>query len=87
MIKNKLINLDNLINEGKQKSTELNKIWFRTYEAAKYLSISKTQLHIMKRDGVLPYSKLGGTLYFKKEDIDSILESNKVVGGIYEQDN
>lgn len=55
------------------------KPWLKTREAAKYLGISITQIHVLKREGILPYSKLGGTIYFKKEDIDQILENNKSV--------
>lgn len=57
-----------LAREGKQ--------WLRTTEAAEYLGISTTQIHNFKREGVLPYTKLGGTLYFRKSDIDQLLEGN-----------
>lgn len=54
-----------------------NKKWLRTKETAKYLNISTTQVHELKRNGILPFSKIGGTLYFKKQDIDQLLEANK----------
>lgn len=52
--------------------------WLRTKEAAKYLGISITQIHVLKSQGVLPFTKLGGSIYFDKSDIDKVLENNKV---------
>jgi hypothetical protein len=69
-----------LINDTQDHSSSK---WLRTNEAADYLGISITQLHVLKNQGVIPHSKLGGSLYFNKLDIDSILESN-MVGGIDE---
>ncbi|MEQ9265033.1 MAG: helix-turn-helix domain-containing protein [Balneolaceae bacterium] len=54
-----------------------NKKWLRTSETADYLGISITQVHNLKREGILPYSKVGGTIYFKKQDIDIALETSK----------
>ncbi|MBR9916749.1 helix-turn-helix domain-containing protein [bacterium] len=57
---------------------EPKKVWLRTKEAERYLSISSTQLHILKKDGVLPFRKIGGLIYFKKEEIDHVLDSSNV---------
>ena len=65
------------VDEIIQNTSKPKKVWFRTNEAAEYLSLSTTQLHLLKQNGTIPYSKIGGTLYFKKSDIDSILEENK----------
>ncbi|MCC5943105.1 MAG: helix-turn-helix domain-containing protein [Balneolaceae bacterium] len=59
------------------------KKWLRTDEVAEYLNLSKTQVHVLKNSGQLPFTKLGGTLFFDKNDIDSILQQNKV-GGVDE---
>ena len=55
-----------------------DKNWLRTTEAADYLGISTTQIHNLKRNGILPYSKICGTIYFKRKDIDEVLEANMV---------
>ncbi|MEX2345287.1 MAG: helix-turn-helix domain-containing protein [Balneolaceae bacterium] len=60
-----------------------SKNWLRTKEAADYLGISITQIHTLKRNGILPFSKIGGSIYFKRQDIDEILEENRE-GGNYE---
>ncbi len=56
------------------------KKWLRTKEAAQYLGISITQIHVLKSQGIIPFTKLGGSIYFDKLDIDLILEQNKVGG-------
>lgn len=52
------------------------KKWLRTDEAADYLGLSKTQIHNLKRNGTIPFTKLGGTIYFRRQDIDTVLEEN-----------
>ena len=64
--------LRDIINESKTKE------WFRTTDLADYLNISLSQVHVLKNDGVLPYTKLAGTIYFERADIDKALEANKV---------
>lgn len=53
-----------------------SKNWLRTSEAAEYLGLSETQIHTLKRNGILPFTKLGGSIYFKRQDIDEVLEAN-----------
>ncbi|SHG24620.1 Helix-turn-helix domain-containing protein [Fodinibius roseus] len=49
--------------------------WLRTKEAAKYLSISNSQLHALKTKGIISCTKLAGTNYYDRKEIDHILES------------
>ena len=78
---NNIISLINNINNKIDKlNSEPGREWLRTKEAAIYLGISETQIHNFKREGLIPYSKLGGSLYFKKSDIDRLLEEN-IQGG------
>lgn len=53
------------------------KKWLRSGEVRKLLNISQGTLQNMRVNGTLPYSKMGGLLYYKSQDIDKILESNK----------
>lgn len=61
------------------KPTLDNKRWLRTDEAANYLSISTSQLHRLKRDGVVSCTKLGGTNYYDRQEIDQMLEERKAL--------
>jgi len=54
-----------------------NSKWLRTAEASEYLSISQSQLHSLKAEGIISCSKLGGTNYYDREELDQLLEENK----------
>ncbi len=61
-----------------QEKQELpEKKWLRSGEVRKLLDISQGTLQNMRVNGTLPYSKMGGLLYYKSQDIYKILESNK----------
>lgn len=62
-------NLEVLLNKYSQPKT-----WLRTKDVTEYLGISTSQVHVLKNEGLLPYAKLHGSLYFKKSDIDKLLE-------------
>ncbi len=53
------------------------KKWLRSGEVRKLLDISPGTLQNMRVNGTLPFSRMGGLLYYKSQDIDKILESNK----------
>ena len=58
-----------------------NKKWIRSAEAMKILSCSSGTLQNLRFNHTLPYSKLGGTIYFSLQDIENILESNMNIPG------
>lgn len=54
-----------------------SKKWLRSGEVRKLLGISPGTLQNMRINGTLPYTKMGGVLYYDSQDIQKILESNK----------
>jgi len=52
------------------------KAWLSNREAAKYLNLSKTTLQRYRTSGVLPHSKLGGNIFYRRSDIEALLERN-----------
>lgn len=58
------------------KAIESNKEWLKSYEVRQILKISPSTLQTLRINGSLPYSKIGGLLYYKNEDIKSLLEGN-----------
>ncbi|MEJ7778558.1 MAG: helix-turn-helix domain-containing protein [Daejeonella sp.] len=52
------------------------KQWLKSYEVRKLLSISPNTLHALRQNGTLRYTKIGGMLYYKYEDIMQVLEGN-----------
>lgn len=52
------------------------KDWLTDAEAQKLLLISRTKLYQLRKNGELPYSKIGGRVYYKFEDINLLLTKN-----------
>jgi hypothetical protein len=75
-------NLDDLkteiINELKKcfQISENNEIWLKSKEVRKILGCSEGTLVNLRTSGTLPYSKINGTLYYKRSAINNLLNSN-----------
>ncbi|WKK84099.1 helix-turn-helix domain-containing protein [Marivirga arenosa] len=54
------------------------KKWLRSEEVKKLLNISPGTLQNLRVNGTLPFTKMGGVLYYDSQDIHSILEQNKI---------
>jgi|GEM_PF-2688643 len=61
------------LTDSLQSEDSMNKRWLRTNEACDYLSISNSQLQVLKNEGVLEAVKIGGTNYYDKQAIDKTL--------------
>jgi len=57
--------------------SEQKKQWLKSQEVRKLLSISAGTLQHLRVIGTLPYTKIGGTLYYKYEEVMEMLEQNK----------
>ena len=57
-------------------SVSEGKIWLKSYEVRKLLHISPGTLQTLRLNGTIRFSKIGGTLYYKTEDINRLLEDN-----------
>ena len=55
-----------------------HKKWLRSKEVRKMLNISPGTLQNMRIQGHIPFTKLGGTLFYNSNEIDKILNDNKV---------
>lgn len=49
----------------------------RNADVRKLLGISATTLQTLRINGTLPYSKIGGTLYYDYNEVMRVFESNK----------
>lgn len=54
------------------------KKWLKSYEVRKLLGISPGTLQNLRINGTLPYTKIGGSLFYDYEDIRKMLEENQV---------
>lgn len=69
-----------LLNELKElfsNTSDQQKPWLKSQEVRKLLAISPGTLQHLRIIGTLPYTKIGGTLYYKHEDVIHMLEKNK----------
>ncbi len=54
-----------------------SKKWLKSYEVRKLLNISPGTLQTLRINGTLRFSKIGGMLYYKLEDIHRLLEGGQ----------
>lgn len=54
------------------------KKWLRSPEVRKLLDISPGTLQNLRINGTLPYTKMGGVLYYEYADILKIMQANRV---------
>ena len=67
--------IKNLIKEEKPLPTK----WLKSNQVRKMLNISPGTIQNLRINGTLPYSKVGGTIYYAYDDILKILKENKVL--------
>lgn len=58
------------------------KQWLRSSEVRKMLSVSPGTLQNLRINGTLPYTKVGGVIYYDQADILKVLEENKIDNGL-----
>ena len=73
-LENNLLNAIKLINKPGQG--EIKK-WLKSVEVRKLLNISPGTLQNLRINGTLRYTKIGGIMYYKLEDINKILEGGQ----------
>lgn len=54
------------------------KRWLKTEEVKKLLGASTGTLTTLRINGTLPYSRIGGILYYDSQDIENMLLSRKI---------
>ena len=52
----------------------LNKKWLKSNEVRKLLNISPGTLQNLRINGTLPFTRVGSIIFYKQEDITTILE-------------
>lgn len=73
---------DEMLNEFKRIIKESigqpGKKWLKSSEVKKLLGISHGFLQTLRDSGTLPFTKIGGAIYYDYEDISSMMEAKKV---------
>ena len=52
--------------------------WIKSPQVRKLLDISPGTLQNLRVNGTLPYTKIGGVVYYSMADIEKVLQSKKV---------
>jgi len=60
------------------QNTPQTKEWLRSSEVRKMLAISPGTLQNLRINGTLPYSKVGGVIYYPYDGIIKVIEENLV---------
>ena len=53
------------------------KKWLKSPEVRKLLGLSSGTLQNLRVNGTLPYTKIGGVLYYDQEDIQKVMLENR----------
>jgi hypothetical protein len=61
-----------------KEKNDQSKKWLKSTEVRKLLNISPGTLQNLRINGTLSYTKIGGIIYYANQDIDKLLENNKV---------
>ena len=51
--------------------------WFKSKQVRKMLNCSASTLQNLRINGTLPYTKVGGTIYYAEADVRLMMEKNK----------
>ena len=54
----------------------IDKKWIGNREAMKMLGLSRATLQRYRAEKLFPYSKIGGNIYYRRADIENLLERN-----------
>ncbi len=77
---------DDLLNKIKELMSGLSgmpaKKWMKSLEVRRLLGISPGTLQTLRVNGTLPFTKIGGTVYYDYEDIQKVLTQNRVHNSI-----
>tara|TARA_R110002167_G_scaffold318488_2_gene524120 strand:- start:15599 stop:15877 length:279 start_codon:yes stop_codon:yes gene_type:complete len=74
----KLELLDDIKELLNNQSGHITKRWLKSPEVRKILGISSGTLQNLRINGTLPYTKVGGVLYYDYEEIMGVMENNKI---------
>jgi hypothetical protein len=69
--------LEQLINILQERQASPMPKWLKTHEVLRILKISPNTLQSLRETGKLPYTKIGGVIYFNFEDIKRMIDEYK----------
>lgn len=73
--------LQEIKNFLKQDGSDPAKKWLKSREVKKMLGISSGTLQNLRVNGTLPFTKIGGIIFYSQEDIEKLMKSNSTNHG------
>ena len=70
--------LDDIKQLLNNQSGQVTKKWLKSPEVRELLGVSPGTLQNLRINGTLPYTKVGGILYYDYQEIMQILEKNRI---------
>ncbi|QES88489.1 helix-turn-helix domain-containing protein [Rhizosphaericola mali] len=61
----------------KEKKHPIEKEWIKSNEIKKMLGISHGTLQTLRNNGSIPFSKIGGVIFYSKEELNKILKQKE----------
>lgn len=61
----------------KTDRSDPGKRWLKSREVRQLLHISPGKLQTMRKSGTIPFTRIGGAIYYAHEDIEKMFEQNK----------
>ncbi len=68
--------LDGQLNSNAFKKEEPKKVWLKSHQVQRMLGISPGTLQTLRLNGTIPFTKIGGVLFYDEDDINRLFESN-----------
>ncbi|WP_051292976.1 helix-turn-helix domain-containing protein [Olivibacter sitiensis] len=65
---------------GSGEKEGLDREWLKSVEVRRLLGISPGTLQNLRVNGTLPYRKVGGSMYYRREDIRKMMEGGNGKG-------
>ncbi|WP_430905571.1 helix-turn-helix domain-containing protein [Maribacter sp. 2-571] len=78
----KLELLDDIKNLLSKQTKGVLKKYLRSSEVMELLQVSPGTLQNLRINGTLPYTKVGGIIYYDTEEIQNVLTANRVQNGL-----
>lgn len=69
--------LEEIKNILSQRQTTPVRKWLKSHEVRRLLTLSPGTLQNLRVNGTLPFTKIGGVIYYDYDDIKKMLEDNK----------
>lgn len=71
--------LEEMKNLLMKQSGGTNKKWLKSTEVMEMLKISPGTLQNLRVNGTIPYTKIGGLIYYDAAEIERVMEENRVM--------